>query len=54
MKHARVSDVVEVLEENVGPKNDKLYHLCRKKTQDGQVMSIGWFPIRFLEKIDKK
>lgn len=42
-----VGDVVEVLEEAVGP--SKYYNLCRFK-KDGELVSVGWYPISFLEK----
>ena len=46
-----VGDVVDVLEENVGPNSH--YHLCRRhrgghQHNDG---SIGWYPIQFLQKV---
>ena len=49
LQGVRVGDVVEVLEEGVGP--DKLYNLCRIKKGDADEQ-IGWFPISFMEKIE--
>lgn len=55
---AQLGDVVEVLEEGVGP--DRAYNLCRLpvKEKPGQPsMSLsrdayGWFPIRWLQKME--
>ena len=47
LKGAKVNDTVQVLEEAVGP--GKYYNLCRM-TVDGEV-SIGWYPISFMEKV---
>ena len=44
-----VGDEVEVLQEKVGP--GEMYNLCRKLDENGQIMSIGWFPTQFLEKL---
>ena len=49
LTHVRVGDVVEVLEEQVGP--GQVYHLCRRKGEDGQPISVGWFPTFCLERI---
>jgi len=63
----QVGDVVDVLEEQVGP--DKMYHLCRtttttttlkkeKQKEDDKdnesvlIQHIGWFPTSCLEKLD--
>jgi hypothetical protein len=55
LRDAKVGDVVEVLEENVGIGNEKNYHLCRKKEEDSAVQGgteqIGWYPIGFMERI---
>jgi hypothetical protein len=43
-------DILQVLDEGIGP--DNLYNLCRKMTPDGQqVVSIGWYPVQYLEKV---
>ena len=56
-----VGDVVDILEENVGPSSQ--YHLCRRRKDrrgwsrqeqsnsegDG---SIGWYPVQFLQKVE--
>jgi hypothetical protein len=54
LMHVEQDDIVQVLEEGVGP--DNLYNLCRKMqmTSDGQeqqVVSIGWYPVQYLEKM---
>jgi hypothetical protein len=53
LMHVDQDDIVEVLEEGIGP--DNLYNLCRKMqtTPDGeqQVVSIGWYPVQYLEKV---
>ena len=54
----QLGDVVEVLEEGVGP--ERSYNLCRlpaKPAQPGQPPSLsrdtyGWFPIRWLQKLE--
>jgi hypothetical protein len=45
---AEVGDVVQVLEEKVGP--DGMYNLCRKVNNKGIATSAGWFPTMYLEK----
>ena len=51
---AEVGDLVEVLQESVGP--DKQYNLCRlhRKNVQGlqQESVVGWFPIRWLQPLD--
>ena len=50
-----VGDVVEVLEEGIGP--DKHYNLCRIQKDDGsggKEDQIGWFPMSFMEKMEQK
>lgn len=42
-------DVVDVLEENVGP--NKAYHVCRNPASD-RPGSVGWYPIQYLERND--
>jgi hypothetical protein len=53
LMHVDQDDIVQVLEEGIGP--DNLYNLCRKMqtTPDGeqQVVSIGWYPVQYLEKV---
>jgi hypothetical protein len=49
----RIGDVVEVLEEGVGPL--QAYNLCRVPTDHRDSVSkeiYGWFPYRWLEKLD--
>lgn len=54
LKNVRVGDVVEVLEEGVGP--DRHYNLCRihknNSDNDGATEQIGWFPISYMEKLE--
>ena len=56
-----VGDLVDVLEENVGPSSQ--YHLCRrrqdrrgwsrqKKSNSEGDGSIGWYPVQFLQKVE--
>lgn len=47
LKGAKVNDIVQVLEEAVGP--GKYYNLCRIEI-DGEV-SVGWYPESFMEKV---
>ena len=56
LRGAQVGDVVEVLDEGVGPNNE--YNLCRLRVQqqqpqgfDIQEEQIGWFPMAFMEKV---
>lgn len=50
----RLGDVVEILEEGVGP--DKAYNLCRLPAKDNEASlsrdTYGWFPIRWLQKLE--
>jgi len=46
-----VNDIVDVLEENVGP--DKLYNICRPLKAVNESLPVGWFPKNCLEKIDR-
>lgn len=58
----RLGDVVEVLEADVGP--NRAYHLCRLRRQlsgtasnsnvtKSMSPSIGWYPVEFLERVDR-
>jgi hypothetical protein len=48
----QVNDIVEVLEEGVGP--DKYYNLCRTRSKEtGEVDAVGWYPIVCLEKLEE-
>jgi hypothetical protein len=51
---AQVGDVVEVLQESVGPNRE--YNLCRlyrENSQQHQEQAVlGWFPIRWLQPLD--
>ena len=49
----QIGDVVEVLQEGVGP--DNLYNLCRLPADPTHELSediYGWFPTRWLQKLD--
>jgi hypothetical protein len=57
-RNIQMNDVVEILEAGIGPNQD--YHLCRlrqqkksdKNSETGTASAaIGWYPIKFLEKI---
>jgi hypothetical protein len=53
MSNIQVGDVVEVLEEGVGPNNE--YNLCRfpaPQDQPHALDTVGWFPIRWLQKLE--
>jgi hypothetical protein len=50
LKYVEVEDVVDVIEEEVGPGN--YYNLCRTKDPNGDVKSIGWYPVSYLQKIE--
>ena len=53
ISNIQVGDVVEVLEEGVGP--NKEYNLCRFPApidQPHALDSVGWFPIRWLQKLE--
>ena len=50
LRDVDVGDVVEILEEGVGP--EKAYNLCRiQRKEQGMEERIGWFPIAFMEKV---
>lgn len=46
----KVNDIVDILEENVGP--DKLYNLCRPVKTVDEPLTVGWFPKNCLERIE--
>jgi hypothetical protein len=54
------NDIIDILEENVGPQND--YHMCRsykiEKDSDGKeiksISSIGWYPKVYMTPIPNK
>jgi hypothetical protein len=48
LKGIHEGDLVQVLEENVGP--GKLYTLCRHMDKNGRILSVGWYPTMCLEK----
>ncbi|MGK3733660.1 MAG: hypothetical protein ACI90V_000496 [Bacillariaceae sp.] len=59
-RNIQMNDVVEILEAGIGPNQD--YHLCRLRQQKKKKSdrnsetgtasaAIGWYPIKFLEKI---
>jgi hypothetical protein len=50
LRNVQTGDVVEVLEERVGLGN--VYHMCRwRRSKDAGGDEIGWFPIRYLERL---
>jgi hypothetical protein len=49
LKNIKVGDVVDVIDEGIGP--NKAYHLCRLNASNRRKQSIGWYPIEFLENI---
>jgi len=51
LKGIEVGDIVEVLEEKVGPGN--MYNLCRTKVdlESAKPVAAGWVPTMYLEKI---
>ncbi len=51
LSNIKVGDVVQVLEEGVGPNQD--YNLCRFPADKPHAMdTIGWYPIRWLQKLE--
>ena len=50
LRNIRVGDVVEVMEEGVGPHH--AYHLCRLPVSGRRKESIGWYPIEYLENVN--
>jgi hypothetical protein len=49
LSNIRVGDVVEIIEESVGP--NKAYHLGRRPAQGRRKEAIGWYPIQMMELI---
>lgn len=49
LRDIQIGDTMEVLEQETGP--NKLYALCRTRTEDGDIASIGWYPMEFMEEI---
>lgn len=49
LRNVGVGDVVEILEEDIGP--NEAYHLCRNPSSD-RPGSIGWYPIQYLERME--
>ena len=48
LKDVKEGQVVQVLEQAVGPQGH--YNLCRTVDEQGNPVSIGWYPISYLEK----
>jgi len=52
LKNVRLGDRIDILQERVGPGGH--YNLCRLRRarpgEDGADVSVGWYPIAFLEK----
>lgn len=49
LRNLRVGDIVDILEESVGP--GQAYHMCRVRDAQGNV-SVGWYPIAFLQDVE--
>lgn len=50
LKGVKVGDVVDILQEDVGP--GEYYHLCRTRdAETADVLSIGWYPQGYMEPI---
>lgn len=52
LRNVTVGDVLQVLQENVGPNQG--YYLCCTRNDDGEMISIGWYPTSFVEKIHEE
>jgi hypothetical protein len=53
LKSVKLGDTLQVLEEGVGPGQG--YSMCRKRNEEsGEVASIGWYPVTFVERIQPK
>ena len=52
LKGVRMNDRLEVLEEGVGPNGT--YAICRRRDATGAIVSIGWYPLSFQQKIEQK
>lgn len=52
LKGVSLNDRLEVLEEGVGPNGT--YATCRRRDAAGNIASIGWYPLSFMEKVEKK
>jgi hypothetical protein len=51
LRNITVGDVVEVMEEDIGP--NEAYHLCRfVPSSNREKGSIGWYPSKYMEKLD--
>jgi hypothetical protein len=48
--HLRKGDIVEILEENVGP--NQAYHLCRYVNKANSTVVVGWYPVQFMQRIN--
>lgn len=49
LKNIRRDDIVEIVDEKVGP--NQAYHLCRRPAQGRRSESMGWYPIDCLENV---
>lgn len=52
LQGVRLHDRLEVVEQGVGP--NASYATCRKRNDKGEITSIGWYPLSFMEKLDKE
>ena len=52
LKGVKLYDRLQVLEEGVGPNGT--YATCRRiDANTGEITSIGWYPLSFMEKVEK-
>lgn len=52
LKGVKLHDRLQVLEEGVGPNGT--YATCRRiDANTGDILSIGWYPLSFMEKVEK-
>ena len=49
LKGVVLGDRLEVLQDGVGPNGT--YATCRKRDAAGNITSIGWYPVSFMEKV---
>lgn len=52
LKGVSLDDRLEVVEEGVGPNGS--YAVCRRRDVAGNIASIGWYPVSFMEKVPRK
>jgi hypothetical protein len=52
LKGVSLNEHLEVVDEGVGPNGT--YATCRRRNDAGEIVSIGWYPLSFMEKIESK